>query len=76
MKIFVDENVPLITVHTLRKLGHEVMDNRGTPDEGVADDLLWANIQKNNRLLITTDKGFSQYRSEAHHGILIVCSKN
>ena len=37
MKIFVDENIPVMTVRELRKLGHEVMDIRGTKDEGMAD---------------------------------------
>ncbi len=73
MKIFVDENIPLITAQTLRKLGHEVMDNRAASEEGMADDLLWQKIQGERRLLITTDKGFTQCRYESHYGILIVC---
>ena len=72
MKIFVDENVPLITVRTLREMGHNVMDIRGTADEGMTDDALWEMVQKQGRLLITTDKGFTQRRDESHHGILIV----
>jgi len=28
MKIFVDENVPFMTVQELRSLGHDVMDNK------------------------------------------------
>ena len=28
MKIFVDENIPLITVRVLRKMGHDVRDIR------------------------------------------------
>ncbi|MCK4358658.1 MAG: DUF5615 family PIN-like protein [Candidatus Cloacimonetes bacterium] len=36
MKIFVDENIPLITVQTLREIGHDVIDIRGTDDEGMA----------------------------------------
>jgi predicted nuclease of predicted toxin-antitoxin system len=72
MKIFVDENVPLITVRTLREMGHNVMDIRGTPDEGMTDDALWEMVQKQERLLITTNKGFTQHRDESHHGIPIV----
>jgi len=37
MKIIVDENIPLMTVETLSKLGHSVLDIRGTSDEGMAD---------------------------------------
>jgi hypothetical protein len=33
---------------------------------------LWNLALREQRLLITTDKGFSQYRSVSHSGILIV----
>ena len=72
MKIFVDENIPLITVKQLRSKGFDVTDIRGTPDQGMIDELLWKRTQKEKRLLITTDKGFSIYRHEAHNGILII----
>ena len=72
MKIFVDENIPLMTVRALREMGHDVLDIRGTVDEGMTDDALWEMIQPQRRLLITTDKGFTQHRDEPHHGILIV----
>ena len=72
MKIFVDENIPLITVEQLRSKGFDVTDIRGTPDQGMIDELLWKRSQKEKRLLITTDKGFTIYRHEAHHGILII----
>jgi len=72
MKIFVDENIPLTTIETLREMGHDVQDLRGTEDEGMADDVLWEMVQREGRLLITTDKGFTQHRDEPHCGILIV----
>ena len=73
MKIFVDENIPSMTVRALREMGHDVLrDIRGTADEGMIDDTLWEMIQREERLLITTEKGFMQRRSELHHGILIV----
>jgi len=72
MKIFVDENIPAITVETLRNTGHDVLDIRGTPDEGMDDPDLWQKCQSEGRLLISTDKGFSKRRNEPHHGILIV----
>lgn len=72
MKIFVDENIPLMTAQLLREEGHDVLDIRGTPDEGMEDETLWNMIQREERLLITTDKGFTQYRNESHHGILII----
>jgi predicted nuclease of predicted toxin-antitoxin system len=72
MKIFVDENIPFMTVQELLTLGHDVMDIRGTEHEGIIDKELWKIVQKEKRLLITTDKGFVLTRYEKHHGILII----
>ncbi len=72
MKIFVDENIPLITTKELILQGYDVIDIRGTNDQGIADDLLWKKAQDLQCLLITTDKGFAVHRDEPHHGILII----
>ncbi len=72
MKICVDENIPLVTVVALKNLGHDVLDIRGTTEQGLTDELLWKKVQIENRLLITTDKGFAGNRAEPHYGILIV----
>lgn len=72
MKICVDENIPLITVGELKNLGHDVLDIRGTAEQGLTDELLWEKAQRENRLLITTDKGFANHRMESHYGILVV----
>lgn len=75
MKVLVDENIPLMTVDTLRSLGHDVLDIRGTADEGMPDDKLWEKAQQEKRLLITTDKGFASYRDQSHYGILTISLK-
>jgi len=72
MKVFVDENIPLMTVAALRSLGHDVHDIRGTIDEGMRDDALWEMAQREERLLITTDRGFTHYRMRPHHGVLVI----
>ncbi len=72
MKIFVDENIPIKTVKFLREIGHNVKDIRGTSDQGISDEELWHIIQEQKHMLITTDKGFSQYRNNSHFGILII----
>jgi len=72
MKIFVDENIPSMTVTELRSKGFDVTDIRGTEDQGITDEQLWQRVQKEKRILVTTDKGFSKHRNEAHHGILII----
>ncbi len=46
MKICVDENIPLITVLELKKLGHDVLDIRNTEDRGISDVLLWKKVQR------------------------------
>ena len=72
MKIFADENIPSMTVRDLCSKGFDVADILGTPEQGMPDEKLWQEAQKEKRLLITTDKGFSLHRNEAHHGILII----
>ncbi len=72
MKILVDENIPKITVQSLLDMGYAVLDIRGTHLEGISDEGIWDLIQQEKRMLITTDKGFTQYRHEPHFGILII----
>lgn len=72
MKICVDENIPLVTVAELKNLGHDVLDIRGTIEQGLTDNLLWEKVQREGCLLVTTDKGFANYRAEPHYGVLIV----
>ena len=52
MKICVDENIPSVTVQELRLLGHDVLDIRGTADQGMDDGSLWAKVQTEHRLLL------------------------
>ena len=72
MKIMVDEHIPLMTLHALRMAGHDVRDIRGTPEQGMSDDAIWEMAQQEGRLLITTDRGFTQYRAHPHCGMIIV----
>src|SRR5580693_735965 len=72
MRILVDENIPRMTVDRLRELGHDVLDIRGTPEQGSEDTDLWNTAQTGGRVLVTTDRGFSGYRTVLHAGIVIV----
>lgn len=72
MKVLVDENIPTMCVDYLRTQGHDVVDVRGTREEGLSDDALWKKAQRDKALLITTDRGFARRRSAAHSGILVV----
>jgi predicted nuclease of predicted toxin-antitoxin system len=40
--------------------------------QGIPDARIWALAQSEQRLLIGTDKGFSEHRDENHHGLLII----
>lgn len=67
------KNVPRVTVASLRELGHDVKDIRGTTVQGIEDGDLWAIALNEARLLVTTDNGVAQYRGVlGHNGILIV----
>jgi predicted nuclease of predicted toxin-antitoxin system len=72
VNILVDENIPNRTVVALRALGHRVLDVRGLAAKGAPDDVVWAMAQREQALLLTTDKGFARRRSAAHHGILVI----
>jgi predicted nuclease of predicted toxin-antitoxin system len=72
MKILVDENIPAATAAELREQGYDVLDIRGTSDQGIADPELWQKAVQEKRLLITTDKGFAEHRDEQHYGLLII----
>lgn len=74
MNILVDENMPVAVVAAFAERGHDVLDVRGTMDEGARDEDLWAIACREQRLLVTTDKDFRVFRSTPrHYGILIVC---
>ena len=72
MRIFVDENIPRMTANQLRDFGHDVIDIRRTNQEGISDDEIWQIVQREKRLLITTDKGFLEHRNSYHSGILVI----
>jgi predicted nuclease of predicted toxin-antitoxin system len=72
MDILVDENIPLMTVAALRERGHDVKDIRGTGEQGLSDTALWTLALAEERMLITTDKGFTERRRDRHSGILVV----
>jgi predicted nuclease of predicted toxin-antitoxin system len=76
MRILADENIPRMTVEHLRQLGHDVRDVRGTQDEGMEDTELWSAALAERRALITTDRGFTEFRTVPHNGILIVRLRN
>lgn len=72
MRIVVDENIPRRSVLALRGMNHHVIDVRGSAQEGLSDDRLWALAQQEQALLISTDKGFVRRGTGAHYGVLVI----
>ncbi|MFW6242048.1 MAG: DUF5615 family PIN-like protein [Thermodesulfobacteriota bacterium] len=72
MKILVDENIPKITIKRLAEDGWDVADIRQTGNQGMKDEFLWEKTQIEQRVFVTTDKGFAVYRNENHFGLVIV----
>jgi hypothetical protein len=54
-----------MTVDALGALGNDVKDIRGTLAQGLPDPELWRVATTEARLLITTDKGFSEFRNRS-----------
>ena len=61
MRILADENIPNITIHELRAQGHDVLDIRGTEQQGMFDDELWPFAQTERRTLVTTERATDSY---------------
>lgn len=68
MKILLVENIPATTATELREQGYDILDIRGTGEQGMDDQQLWQKAVKEQRLLITTDKSFAEHREERHYG--------
>jgi len=72
MRILVDENIPRLTVTALLAMGHEVLDLRGTADQGMRDASVWETAQREQALLVTTGKGFGRRQTQPHYGVLVI----
>lgn len=73
-----DENIPRPIIRFLREQGHDVKDARESGLEGAQDYLLIELARKEQRILITTDKGFSNiiaYTPGTHAGIVVLRMK-
>ena len=75
MQIKVDEDLPRQVVASLRDNGYQA---DSVVDEGLAgwkDTELWGRIQKENRFLVTADKGFADiriYPPGTHAGVMLL----
>lgn len=70
-----DEDVPRSTARVLRDAGFDAVDVRDARLRGKSDQEVFAYAQKEDRLLITCDMGFSNilnFPPSENHGILVV----
>jgi predicted nuclease of predicted toxin-antitoxin system len=75
LRFFIDEDVPRSTTRVLRDAGFDVINVHEAGLQGKNDDLVFAAAQRDERLLITCDMGFSnilKFPPSENHGILVV----
>ena len=79
MKIKVDEDLPKSATIFLQGKGYDAISAKEHGMNGWKDPDLWKVVQKENRLLITADKGFADirvYPPKTHHGVLLLRPDN
>jgi predicted nuclease of predicted toxin-antitoxin system len=75
LRFITDEDVPRSTARVLRDAGFDAVDVRDVGLRGKSDDVVFNYAQKENRLLITCDMGFSNilnFPPPENQGILVV----
>lgn len=75
LKITVDEDLPRQAVQLLREHGYDAASVIEQGMGGWKDSQLWIATQKDQRYLVTADKGFGDIRAfppGKHYGILLV----
>lgn len=75
MLFFLDENFPKKAVPFLNERGHETLDIRGTPQEGLEDSLIFAIAQEKGAVFLTTDRDFFHtvpFLYTEHCGIIVI----
>ena|SRR5688572_19201564 len=75
LKVTVDEDLPRQTVRLLQEHGYEAASVIEQGMGGWKDSRLWAAVQKDERFLITADKGFGDirvYPPGKHFGVLLL----
>ncbi len=71
----VDEDLPTDIAELLRAAGHDASTVHAQGHSGLPDDQLWSVVQREQRLLLTADKGFANAQSHppgSHAGIVLL----
>lgn len=75
LKVMVDEDLPRLAVQLLREHGYDAASVIEQGMGGWKDPQLWVAIQKDERYLVTADKGFGDirvYPPGEHFGVLLL----
>lgn len=75
MTFLLDENFPKAASEMLANRGHEVLDFRGSVDEGMPDAEVFKVAQAANAVLLTTDRDFFHtipHLFDEHSGVVVV----
>jgi predicted nuclease of predicted toxin-antitoxin system len=75
LKVMVDEDLPRQAVQVLKDYGYDAISVFEQGLSGTKDPQLWTAIQKDERFLVTADKGFGDirvYPPGKHFGILLL----
>lgn len=75
LKVMVDEDLPRKAVQLLKDYGYDATSVFEQGIRGIKDPQLWVAIQKDERYLVTADKGFGDirvYPPGKHFGILLL----
>jgi predicted nuclease of predicted toxin-antitoxin system len=74
IRFLIDEDMPRLTARALTERGFDCVDARDIGLRGVDDDVLYEWAQKENRIILTGDLGFSntlRFPLGSHKGIVI-----
>ncbi len=75
MKIFLDENISILTVNFIKMLGFKVEHAKTAGLSGANDKEIAEYARKNKAILVTKDLEFGNiliYPEKTHHGLLII----
>ena len=78
MNFLFDENFPKAAGQLLLRLGHHVIDIRGTDTQGADDQQLFDIAQEHKAILLTTDLDFYHtipWQRPTHHGVIVIALK-
>ena len=75
MRLLLDENFPKAATGIVQSAGHEVLDFRGTADEGIDDEAVFRKAKDLGAILLTTDRDFFHtipHLHDTHYGVIVI----